>query len=95
LLAKADQASLTAKFEEECAIQDELQRRADNARQRADAAKHLSASALERTTRMKAMKAFIDSRGSLAHFERWWPTVYAAMTANHVRWDKGHPDEFE
>ena len=94
-LAQANQASVTAKFEEECAIQDELQRRTDYARHRTDAARDLSASALERTTRIKAMKAFIDSRGSLADFERWWPTVYAAMTANHMQWHRRDEDDFE
>lgn len=85
-LLRSDQASLSAKFDEECAIQDELSRRTHQVRQQVDAAKRLSASSIERTARAKALKAFVESGGTLEHFEVWWPQVYSSVRANHAAW---------
>ena len=40
-------------------------------------AKERAAQAIERTARAKAMKAFVEAGGALAHFERWWPQSFA------------------
>ncbi|HYC47663.1 MAG TPA: response regulator [Burkholderiales bacterium] len=74
--------SLRAKQEEERAVQDELVRRARDTIARADAARQLAAKSIERTARTKAYKAFIDARGSRAHFESWWPNVFGSASAN-------------
>jgi DNA-binding response OmpR family regulator len=74
--------SLRAKIEEERAAQDELKRQIEHARHRIVNAKQLVASSLERMARARAYKAFIDARGTRAHFENWWPHVYAAAQAN-------------
>jgi DNA-binding response OmpR family regulator len=75
--------SLRAKIEEERAVQDELERRLEYARTQSEHAKVLAASSIERTARGKAYKAFIDARGTRAHFESWWPQVYSSARANH------------
>jgi CheY-like chemotaxis protein len=83
LLACHDAASLSAKVAEEAAIQHELERRVAFLRQRVVAANQMSAGAFERITRVKAYKAFLDGRGTRAHFERWWPQVFQSAEANH------------
>jgi DNA-binding response OmpR family regulator len=83
LISLADAESLHAKIAEEEAIQDELQRRVVHLRQRVEAAERLSAQSFERIARIKAYKAFMDSRGTRAHFERWWPQVFQSAEANH------------
>jgi DNA-binding response OmpR family regulator len=83
LISLADAESLHAKIAEEEAIQDELQRRVVHLRQRVEAADRLSAQSFERIARIKAYKAFMDSRGTRAHFERWWPQVFQSAEANH------------
>jgi DNA-binding response OmpR family regulator len=83
LISLADAESLHAKIAEEEAIQDELQRRVVHLRQRVEAAERLSAQSFERIARITAYKAFMDSRGTRAHFERWWPQVFQSAEANH------------
>src|SRR5688572_5406574 len=61
--------SLRAKVEEERAVQDELERRLEHARASSKRAEELAAASVERTARTKAYKAFINARGSRAHFE--------------------------
>jgi DNA-binding response OmpR family regulator len=78
----ADLESLHAKIAEERAIQDELERRAAHLRERAAAAQRLSAAAFERIARVKAYKAFLEGRGTRAHFDRWWPQVFQSAQAN-------------
>jgi DNA-binding response OmpR family regulator len=74
-----------AKVDEEQAIQEELERRAAHARQRAANASGLAAASLERTARIRAFKAFMQARGTRAHFESWWPEVYESA---HHRYGK-------
>jgi DNA-binding response OmpR family regulator len=84
LISLADAESLHAKIAEEEAIQDELQRRVEHLRLRVDAANRLSAQSFERIARIKAYKAFMGSRGTRAHFDRWWPQVFQSAQANHA-----------
>jgi DNA-binding response OmpR family regulator len=81
-LERAAVNSLSARYAEERAIQDELERRAQQARLRADAARQLAADAIERTARAKALKAFVEARGTLAHFENWWPQMFSTARAS-------------
>ena len=81
-LTLSEMESLRAKVEEERAVQNELERRASDVRLRAEAAKELFASSVERTARAKAYKAFIEARGTRAHFEKWWPQVFQSVRAN-------------
>lgn len=83
LVEKADANSLSAKREEELAIEAELRRRAAVAAARTEHARALAASATERAARVKAFKAFIDSGGTCANFERWWPQVITTAWATH------------
>jgi DNA-binding response OmpR family regulator len=76
--------SLRAKIEEERAVQDELQRRLSQAVSRTEAAKHLASAAMERTARTRAYKAFVQARGTRAHFESWWPNVFSSARAAQV-----------
>ena len=77
LMSVADVESLNARVAEERAIQDELKRRFQHAQERAEAAKELVAASIERTARAKALKAFIDARGSRAYFDKWWPQLFS------------------
>jgi CheY-like chemotaxis protein len=83
LLSMAEVDSLKARALEELAIQEELERRVAELRERASGANALAAASMERTARIKAMKAFIEARGSRAHFERWWPQVFQCTRATH------------
>jgi DNA-binding response OmpR family regulator len=75
--------SLRAKVEEELAVQSELQRRVQELAARTEHAKALAESSLERTARSRAYKAFIDARGTRAHFDSWWPQVFQSARVNH------------
>jgi DNA-binding response OmpR family regulator len=77
LMSVADVESLNARVAEERAIQDELRRRFQHAQDRAQAARELVAASIERTARAKALKAFIDARGSRAYFDKWWPQLFS------------------
>jgi CheY-like chemotaxis protein len=77
LLALADLRSLQANVAEDAAIQDELERRVAQSRERGVAASERSKQAIERTVRIRAQKAFIEAHGTLADFEKWWPHLYA------------------
>ena len=83
LVERADANSLGAKREEELAIDAELARRAAAATARTEHAQALVASATERAARAKAFKAFIDSGGTRANFERWWPQALTTAQATH------------
>lgn len=83
LLERADADSRSAKREEELAIDAEIARRASGAAARTEHAQALVASATERTARAKAFKAFIESGGTRANFERWWPQVLTTAWATH------------
>jgi DNA-binding response OmpR family regulator len=82
-LTVAEMESLRAKVEEERAVQNELERRLHQAHSRMETAKELVASSIERTARAKAYKAFIEARGTRAHFENWWPHVFQRARAEH------------
>jgi DNA-binding response OmpR family regulator len=82
LLGLADMESLSAKVAEERAIQEELEVRVRLAVSRADAGRQLSASSIERTAKARALKAFIEARGTRGLFESWWPGVFRSAWAN-------------
>ena len=82
-LSFAELESLRAKVEAERAVQDELERRVEHAVAQTEHAKGLAAASVERTARNKAYRAFMDARGSRAHFESWWPQVFQSVRANH------------
>jgi len=81
-LTLSDLDSLRAKIEEERAVQSELERRLAAVNSSVDAARQLATSSLERTARNKAFKAFVEARGTRAHFDRWWPQVFQSARAN-------------
>ena len=82
-LSLAEIESLRAKVEAERAVQDELERRLDHALAVTEHAKGLADASVERTARNKAYRAFMDARGTRAHFESWWPQVFQSVRANH------------
>lgn len=82
-LSMADVESVRARIEEQRAIQEELERRVAQVRERSASAAALAAQSLERTARTRAFKAFIEARGTRAHFERWWPQVFQSTRASH------------
>ena len=81
-LTRAEIESVRAKIEEERAVQEELERRFQDAMQRVGYARQLEAASVERTARSRAYKAFIGARGTRAHFESWWPQVFSSASAN-------------
>lgn len=83
LLRFADLGCLSARVEEELAIQEELERRTALAVERTEHARVLAAQALERGVRARAQKVFIDSGGTLGNFGRWWPQVFSSVSASH------------
>ncbi|MES2562498.1 MAG: response regulator, partial [Pseudomonadota bacterium] len=68
-LSAADIESLRARVDAQRAIHDELERRLTYARECAAHATCLAEQSFERTARIRAMKAFIDARGSRAQFD--------------------------
>jgi hypothetical protein len=52
-----------------------LKRLAEVAKARSLNAREIAAASIQRSARAKAMKAFIESGGTLANFERWWPQL--------------------
>lgn len=87
LISRADADCLLAKREEELAIATELERRSKAAISRAGQAMALAKDAAERgaerVARAKAYKAFMESRGTRANFDRWWPQVSSSAWAAH------------
>ena len=83
LISRADADSLLARREEELAIAAELERRSKAASSRAEQAMALARQAVERAARAKAYKAFMESRGTRANFDRWWPQVSSSAWAAH------------
>ena len=81
-LTLAEVESLRAKVDEEHAVQEELQRRLGNVIGQINYARELVATSIERTARTRAYKAFIEARGTRAHFESWWPQVYSSVRAS-------------
>jgi DNA-binding NtrC family response regulator len=85
LIESADINNLHARLEEERAIHDELQRRASAAVDTAEQAMRRARTAIERSAKIKAEKAFIDAGGTRAGFERLWPKQFAAVCAHETR----------
>ena len=82
LLAVADAKSLEAKARLENAVLSEIER--CKARLSSSSPGRESKGAfVERTARTRGYKAFVESGGSRAHFERWWPQVFGSARANH------------
>lgn len=81
LIDRTDAESLLAKREEKLAIDAELVRRSKAAANRAGQAMALAAGATERAARAKAYRAFMESRGTRANFDRWWPQVSSSAWA--------------
>ena len=84
LIAIADRHSLAARFEAESVVQEELERTYRFIQARSDSARELMSS-VERVARAKARKVFIHARGIGAHFEAWWPQVFASVSAARVK----------
>jgi DNA-binding NtrC family response regulator len=82
LLALADAKSLEAKERLEDAVVSEIERCRARLPE-APSATDLRGTFVERTARTRGYKAFVESGGSRAHFERWWPQVFASARANH------------
>jgi CheY-like chemotaxis protein len=80
-LELGDLESLRAKVEEERAVQDELARLGEIAKARSISARDATQHALRRTARAKAMKAFVESGGTRANFERWWPQLSDSISS--------------
>ena len=80
LLLSRDTNTARAQAEEHRAIQTELQRRAEQAKELAAHAKESAQRAIERSARAQAMRAFIAAGGTRANFERMWPQVYSVAS---------------
>jgi DNA-binding response OmpR family regulator len=79
----ADAESLRARLEGERAIQRELERRAAAANaEQTRIAMDRAVGAIERTAKVKTYQAFVDAGGTRAHFERWWPQLFASAWAD-------------
>jgi DNA-binding response OmpR family regulator len=84
-LTLSEMESMQARIEEQRVVQEELQRRLSNVRAHMATAQALMDASIERTARARAYKAFIDARGTRAHFEGWWTQVFeSARTARHL-----------
>lgn len=83
LLDRADSKSLLARREAELAADAEFTRRASAAASPAGQALTSPPAATERAARKKAYKAFIESGGTRASFERWWAQILATAWATH------------
>jgi CheY-like chemotaxis protein len=83
LLELATLESLDARFEAERATQDELARYDAKGLMGAGGATQTIARSMERTARLRASRVFLNSGGTRANFERWWPSLFAAALAHY------------
>jgi DNA-binding response OmpR family regulator len=90
LFELADIESLRARVEEQQAVQEELQRLTSESVKRAHLAKGAASRAMERTSRVKALRAFVDSGGSRANFDRWWGVLFPPLFA--AAWSSCEPE---
>ncbi|HEV7390828.1 MAG TPA: response regulator [Burkholderiales bacterium] len=90
LVELAQIESLRARVEEQQAVQEELQRLTSENIKRAHLAKAAANCAMERTSRVKALRAFIDSGGTRANFDRWWDVLFPPMFAD--AWSSCDPE---
>ena len=74
-----DLQSVRAKVDEERAVQDELVRLSEIAKARTLIALEAAGESMKRTARAKALKAFVESGGTRANFERWWPQLSESL----------------
>jgi CheY-like chemotaxis protein len=88
LLTRASAESLQALVEEERAIHEELEKRAEEMRKRSAVALDAARGAIERATRIKALKVFLEAGGTLGHFERAWSPTYDAVWTRRTE-DRG------
>ena len=79
LITSRDANTIRAEAEENRAIQEELHRRAQQAKNIAASGRESAARAIERGARARAMKAFVESGGTRANFERLWPQAYVDL----------------
>jgi DNA-binding response OmpR family regulator len=79
LLSTSELDNVRACVEEERAIAEELARRREDLQSKVDHARALTESSLERTARLKAYKAFMEARGTHAHFERKWQQTFQTV----------------
>ena len=84
LLMKAMLENLKAVTEEERLVQEELMKRAAEMRAIAANARASALNAIERSTRLKALKAFLDAGGTIGHFDRAWEPMYASVRGEHL-----------
>jgi DNA-binding response OmpR family regulator len=85
LLDHARLDSLAACTAAQDALQQELERRAAAAAGRPDRAQHMTARAVERTAKIRAYTAFVETGGTRADFERWWPqTLRCALAGRNA-----------
>lgn len=81
MLTRSTLENLRAIAEEERLVMEELKRRAAEIMQVAKSARESAEKALQRSTRIKALKAFQEAGGTLGHFERTWPPLYSEAWA--------------
>jgi len=83
LFRRSDVESLLAKSSAERAVDELLVLRLPRARAASAAQDESAARSLERAARSRAYKAFIESGGTRANFDSWWPQVFGSARANH------------
>ena len=81
LLEWADRDSLRARPDAQQAVDCELLRWVFAAHAHPLVPEHASLTSMERTARPRACEAFIRHGGTHAHFERWWPQLFASAHA--------------
>ena len=81
LMVSREANTVRAQAEANRAIQDELHRRAEQAKNVAASGRESAARAIERGARARAMKAFVESGGTRANFERIWPQAYIDVSS--------------
>jgi DNA-binding response OmpR family regulator len=83
LFTRSDVESLLAKTSAERAVDEVLVLRLARARPASGAHDESAARSLERAARARAYKVFIESGGTRANFDSWWPQVFGSARANH------------
>jgi DNA-binding response OmpR family regulator len=83
LINLAQIESAQARSEMHRVIHEELTCLSDELMKRSVRAKNVVCSALERTTKLKAMRAFAGAGGTHANFERWWLGMFADAWAQY------------
>lgn len=83
LLELAELESIRARIDADRATRAELERRAAEVLNRTGESRRSAVRAVERISKAKASIAFLKSGGTKAHFERWWPTLFAGAWAEH------------